>query len=198
MRIVFALLFLWQLMGCRSLLRDRYDINATTLLVSRTAYREKLDAHPFFRSVPVLYPDEQGFVELVRLKQDLRNPMVCLGLYPDDSTRWAFSETLHRKAYCQAELFSEIRRRLGDGGRRAADTVRLSQPLKRYGLRDLRGGQASTGRGEHKGLQVVLTYTLSAGTYYDRLFRDLLALQRQYPDRLGLTVILLDPLYAWD
>lgn len=181
-------------MSCHKYAIRKYQLGRNFDFKSKVDFENYLNKQKVFDVTHVLYPDSSSYLKFIteKLKQD--STVAYVGSYLNDTTCIGKSDFLSKNTSCKGRIEEEIIRNINTV--EFPDSLVLKvNGMSLYNLHYLKNSSLFDMNQQHKKLKIFLAYSYSFGTYYDNLFRKVIANQKSNESTTDVFIVCMDPIY---
>ena len=183
--------------GCTILAINKYKIGRSFDFNSKSDFIDYLQNNQPFEEHQYLTIDSSSYFNVMSILSSKNGNIIYLGCYLNDSIRLIDSKFLKSNSTCAGRVKKEI-------------LSNISLPFfpdsvinKEYFLRNcklsyLLNNSTFKINDNKKKIKIFLFYSYGAGTYYDKLYKDIFTIQKANKTETELFIICTDPLFNFD
>lgn len=195
---IFAFMIKWifistlsLLISCNAVLKNAYKINRPFTFTTQTAYKDYL--YKTFTISPdrIIYPNSTSlnlFIEEV-MKKDLD---FYYGSFKNDTTEIGFSTYLQQNTACAGRVAQEV---VSNLAKIDAQKLLVNTSFKQYQFTTIASNSAFRLQTAGDSLQVFFMYAYGQGTFYNKYYNQIAALEKLPGSKLKTYLILTDAMY---
>jgi len=189
--IFFSTLSISMLISCNAILKSAYKINRPFTFTTQTAYKDYLHKTFTISSDRIIYPDSTSlnlFIEEM-MKKDLD---FYYGSFKNDTTEIGFSTYLQQNPACAGRVEHEVANNLA---KIDAQKLLVNTSFKQYRFTTIANNVPFQFQTAGDSLQVFFIYAYGQGTFYNKYYNQIAALEKLPGSKLKTYLILTDAVY---
>jgi hypothetical protein len=179
------------LMSCNAVLKNAYKINRPFTFKTQTAYKDYLFRTFSVSPEHIVYPDSASYNLFIEemMKKDLD---FYYGSFTNDTTEIQFSTYLQQNPACAGRVAHEVMNNLA-----IIDAQKLLEntSFRKYRFTSIANNTPFHLQNAGDSLQVFFIYAYGQGTFYNKYYNQIAALEKLPGSKLKTYLILTDAVY---
>ncbi len=173
----------------------KYHLERDFNFKDKQSFLNYLNRKKIFDENQLLYLDSASYLNfyLEKLQQD--SSVIYQGCYLNDSICINRSRFLSENTSCMGRIQNEVALNLSLSTYPDSILVKVKN-ISSYTLRYLKNDAVFNISAFQKKIKIFLVYTYATGTYYDSLYKDILAINKSNNSNAEVFIICIDPLHT--
>ena len=194
-KLIFLLFFCLGFVACKMYAVKKYHLERDFNFKDKMSFLNYLNRKKIFDENQLLYLDSASYLNfyLEKLQQD--SSVIYQGCYLNDSICINSSRFLSENTSCMGRIQNEVALNLSLSTYPDSILVKVKN-ISSYTLRYLKNDAVFNISAFQKKIKIFLVYTYATGTYYDSLYKDILAINKSNNSNAEVFIICIDPLHT--
>ncbi len=194
-KLIFLFFFCLGFVACKMYTVKKYHLERNFNFKDRQSFLNYLNKKNLFDEHQLLYLDSASYLSfyLEKLQQD--SSVIYQGCYLNDSICINRSRFLSENTSCMGRIQKEVAANLSLTTFPDSILVKVKN-ISSYTLRYLKDDAIFNISAYQKKIKLFLVYTYATGTYYDSLYKDILAINKLNNSNADIFIICIDPLHT--